>query len=615
MRGVLKPKIINCCNCDGMVEGPSHDFPDQPLYFKWDGLGKPPYVIFDFGKKVAGILRTKSTQLKGYNTRLKFLCGPFENILFCKIDIPVGEWKNMELAAFRFARLSLSEEFPCPATVRLDSFEIIETSYPLVRSGSFSSDDAELNGIWKAGVDTVELCIQPNSLSGYALHYHPENRQWLKNWKSVHSAVPYTIWDGVRRDREAWLGDAFFGAHTFLYAGGDVTPILNNLEITAELQEDDGELIVSAFSRQKFIEYQLWFTPFMELFVRFSGDVKTALRFLNTFRRSQEWILRRLDGRGFIKVSKNEPRGLTYQYTYKMDGVITYLQTVLYKNLLSSAFIEDAIGDRTESEKYSDLARKVKRSINKYLWNDKGGYYESFIEGSLKPPAVAHDANAAAVLYAIPDTIRTTRILNFLKSNFWTDFGAVTYNREIPYDLEDVWVNSSWPHNRQIWPYTNVFEIEARFRTGDVDGALELTRRCFGNMVKKGPGTLWEMALASNGSFPEKPFFADCYNSACHAWGSYVSYLLQTYVGGIIPVNCGFSKVLISPNPGVLKEVRVTVPTPKGIVSVEYIIKDNTAVVAVKVPEGMEWEFKGKGFSTRKVRLTVNEKVIKLGEH
>ncbi len=188
------------------------------ITLQWKGAGEPPYILFDFGKKVAGLLRIKSHRIAGPDAGVRYSYGPYRNFTPFKFTAQIGDWQSEDLCAFRFLRITLVSDFSCPAELEIENVSLVRTAYPLERKGAFECDDTQLNAIWKAGVDTIQLCVQPNYLSGYASHYHPENREWIRNWRSIHSVVPYTIWDGVRRDRETWLGDAYLGMFAWLYA-------------------------------------------------------------------------------------------------------------------------------------------------------------------------------------------------------------------------------------------------------------------------------------------------------------------------------------------------------------------------------------------------------------
>ena len=94
--------------------------------------------------------------------------------------------------------------------------------------------------------------------------------------------------------------------------------------------------------------------------------------------------------------------------------------------------------------------------------------------------------------------------------------------------------------------------------------------------------------------------------SDCHAWGAHPLYHLQTGVAGIRPAADGFAKVLVAPQPGGLKFVKASMPTPKGSVSVDLRFDDGTAKGTVTLPAGLPGTFRWKGVE-KTLREGVNE--------
>lgn len=86
--------------------------------------------------------------------------------------------------------------------------------------------------------------------------------------------------------------------------------------------------------------------------------------------------------------------------------------------------------------------------------------------------------------------------------------------------------------------------------------------------------------------------------SDCHAWGAHPLYHLQTGVAGIRPDADGFARVRVAPQPGPLKFVRATMPSPKGDISVDLKFVDGAAVGTVTLPEGLGGDFVWKGACT-----------------
>ena len=79
--------------------------------------------------------------------------------------------------------------------------------------------------------------------------------------------------------------------------------------------------------------------------------------------------------------------------------------------------------------------------------------------------------------------------------------------------------------------------------------------------------------------------------SDCHAWGSHPIYHLLTGVAGIRPSADGFASVCIEPHPGPLKRIRASMPTPKGLLSLDLRFEGSFPSGKVALPEGMPGTF------------------------
>ena len=94
--------------------------------------------------------------------------------------------------------------------------------------------------------------------------------------------------------------------------------------------------------------------------------------------------------------------------------------------------------------------------------------------------------------------------------------------------------------------------------------------------------------------------------SDCHAWGSHPIYHLLTGVAGIRPAADGFAAVRIAPQPGGLKWLKASVPTPKGMVAVDLRFEGDRATGTATLPEGLPGTFAWKGL-TRPLQAGVNQ--------
>ena len=78
--------------------------------------------------------------------------------------------------------------------------------------------------------------------------------------------------------------------------------------------------------------------------------------------------------------------------------------------------------------------------------------------------------------------------------------------------------------------------------------------------------------------------------SDSHAWSAHPTLDLLTIVAGIAPGAPGFATVRITPHLGSLQHASVTMPTPKGLVDVQYERQGKGFKATVTLPEGLPGE-------------------------
>ena len=83
--------------------------------------------------------------------------------------------------------------------------------------------------------------------------------------------------------------------------------------------------------------------------------------------------------------------------------------------------------------------------------------------------------------------------------------------------------------------------------------------------------------------------------SDCHAWGAHPLYHFRTRLAGIRPTSAGFASAEIAPCPGGLKRIEASVPTPKGLLSVDLRCEGESISGTVDVPHGLPTTFVWKG--------------------
>lgn len=97
--------------------------------------------------------------------------------------------------------------------------------------------------------------------------------------------------------------------------------------------------------------------------------------------------------------------------------------------------------------------------------------------------------------------------------------------------------------------------------------------------------------------------------SDCHAWSASPLYHLQSLVAGIEPLEAGFERVLIKPNPGPLKIIKTSFPHYKGLLTIDLNFLEGYAAGTVTLPEGLNGQFVWQGKT-----MTLQPGVNKIGK-
>jgi hypothetical protein len=612
MESYLIPTIQDVKAGDGKVENPEAMLSAGPAVTRIVHTvgGVSPSLTLDFGRKTTGWLTLEITEGSFDSILLEY--GPLLSSLHVRkvlrMPAPGRPWVDEHYIACRYVRLSLLSEANQPSRTYLSIRRIglVFSAYPCVWRGSFSSGDAMLDRIWETGAYTVQLCVQKSSESStFNFHLLPEaNKRFIKEWKGHYS--PYVIFDGPRRDRETWLGDIRTEALAIYGAFGADEVVKSSLEVFLDLQRNDGLTVGCGATWQEFKEYNLWWIIAIWECYLFTGDEAFLQRFLPGVKRFLGWLEFAKDERGFLDNDGN------WMWTIPREGFSSATQCILVETLRCAARILAAAGDATEAEVLIRNAEALRMEIRKTWWNEEKGIFDDAMKLYDTEIPVVSDVNCYAVTFGIADAEQSRRILAYLRERMWTPYGSATLDKKIvsarlspdvkSYGLANFVrqdahpelkiVEFMYPHNRMIWPFMVAYEVEARFIAGDTEGAFELIRRCWGNMLEGGTGTFWECVDADTGTFPLRSFNVDskidCVNSAAHGWSGWITWILQAHVLGVRPLEPGYRKVLVSPNPGALPKVSGTVPTPHGPVTATIISTATELRIEVSAPAGVE---------------------------
>ncbi len=130
-------------------------------------------------------------------------------------------------------------------------------------------------------------------------------------------------------------------------------------------------------------------------------------------------------------------------------------------------------------------------------------------------------------------------------------------------------------------PYMEKYVLEALFKMGYADYAIERMKKRFGSMVNNPDyATLfegWGIGAEGYGG-----------GTTNHAWSGGSLTILSQYLCGIAPIEPGYKLFQIKPNPGSVKAASATVQSVKGVIKSSFENTDKCFRLTVSIPNGTE---------------------------
>ncbi|MBN2557660.1 MAG: hypothetical protein JXB33_02770 [Clostridia bacterium] len=129
---------------------------------------------------------------------------------------------------------------------------------------------------------------------------------------------------------------------------------------------------------------------------------------------------------------------------------------------------------------------------------------------------------------------------------------------------------------RNATPYMEGYIVEGMFRAGYGREAISRIRDRYGPLVMNRDSTLWE-------DF-------EILGTRNHAWSGGAAAALYRYVAGIFPLEPGYRRIGVKPDPCGLEYARATVPSARGPVSVSFEAGKGSFDANVSIPKGCRAE-------------------------
>ncbi|MDR3707848.1 MAG: alpha-L-rhamnosidase C-terminal domain-containing protein [Capsulimonadaceae bacterium] len=485
----------------------------------------PTYIVLDFGQELHGGIRIEGSRQNPHRpvkVRVRFGESISETMGAPNNDHAIHDWTidvpwfgSVEAGqtGFRFVRIDLVDDAP----LVIERILAVALEYDLPYIGSFECSDERINEIWRVSARTVHLCMQDY------------------------------LWDGIKRDRLAWIGDTHPEAAVVSCLFGEHPIVPRSMDFVRDNTPLPGWM-------NGISSYSLWWIIIQRDWLRAHGN-------LDYLREQRAYLLALLNQITACVAESGEEtltvgRFLEWATARDQTAIDAGLQALMVLALDAAA----------------DLARALNEPKAAQLAQSTAARARSFA----KPPSASKQANALLALAGLADPV------------------TVNANILAPDPCKG------------LSPFYGYYVLQARALAGDVAGALDLVRAYWGAMLDLGATTFWEHfdmdwlpgaaridELTQPGQHDVHLEYGDhCYkglrHSFCHGWSGGPAAWLMEHILGIAPASPGFAAVRITPNLAGLAFARGTYPTPHGPISVEHEADGAGGVRSrITLPEGV----------------------------
>ncbi len=520
-----------------------------PLEIPGDGLSRAE-LLLDFGTEFEGILQLGLRAPGPMNVYVTF--GESEPEAAGLGGYGQGSWGQVvhwhvpgvglhthafPAVGFRFVRLQI-HDLERPAVLEYVGAEGWFAGERQV--GDFACSDKTLQRLWQTSAYTARACTRPDDL-----------------------------WDGIKRDRLGWYGDARITAMTWAATFFDPLPAAKMLGKLSTQQWANG-IPNFSFDGVAMLADQI---------AVFGVDVPERKENWALVEDFLEWVNRtQVNKDGFIiRHTQEEGAGgssgaveLFFDYGFldwsampaggRLEE-LSWLQCKYLEALRHAARISRWLGVPASEATYRSRADALEAGIIQKFWQSDLGFHHTL--RTVRPGHEKYGPGWAEPSY--DSAIRGVPSGPTRHSTACAVFAGLASGERRPILLQKGFEATGQPP--VATPMFMYYEQEARARLGDPAGALTRMRNWLAEMVVvNDAATIWESFEPEVKDFRRWGLHA-WPKSLCHGWGSGLVPLMQRWGLGIENLGPGWSSVRLH-KPVVDLDVFATIPTPHGTITI-----------------------------------------------
>ena len=121
-------------------------------------------------------------------------------------------------------------------------------------------------------------------------------------------------------------------------------------------------------------------------------------------------------------------------------------------------------------------------------------------------------------------------------------------------------------------PYMEYYVLEALCKMGEYESAKDRIKDRYNDMMSEDYSTLWE-------------FWDEWRGTKNHAWSGGPLVIMSKHFAGVAPLEAGYEKVKIRPQYTLSDSMNCTVPSVKGLITLDYKKTDGNYTINLTLPK------------------------------
>jgi alpha-L-rhamnosidase len=319
--------------------------------------------------------------------------------------------------------------------------------------------------------------------------------------KTLQDCMQSVFEDGPKRDRRLWIGDLRLQAQANYLTFNNFDLVKRCLYLFAGMRLPDGAVGACVFEKPhahvddtRLYDYSLFFTACLYDYYEASKDMETLQELWPIAMEQLEIGVERLDEQGIVIDDSTWWSFIDWHSDLNKQAPT---QGVLIYCLKRGLELARILGESDKQQYIEGQIERASKAAVTHLWDESKGF---FVSGSGRQVSWA--------------------------SQIWLVLAEVMPAQQNAALLDRLFAEQ--PSIGMTTPYMYHHLIEALFSVGNREKAIEQMQAYWGEMIKDGADTFWELYNPEDKKL--SPYGSNLINSYCHAWSCTPTYFIRKYL-------------------------------------------------------------------------------------